>query len=125
MTGYYRAICKNSLFRRMQWELITRYVISKKFTKSQQHYSTIEKEALALLLALQQFEMYLDTCNGPVLVCTDHNPLVFLFRMSNSNQRLMRRSLLIQGFNLEIRHKKGCENVLADALSRAPCQSEN
>ncbi len=98
---------------------------SKKFTKSLQHYSTIEKESLALLLALQHFEMYLDACNGPVLVYTDHNPLVFLFRMSSSNQRLMRWSLLIQGFNLEIRHKKGCENVLADALSRAPFQSEN
>lgn len=94
---------------------------SRKFTKSQQRYSTIEKEALALLLALQHFEIYLDACNVPILVYTDHNPLVFLFRMSNSNQRLMRWSLLIQGFNLEIRHKKGCENVLADALSRAPC----
>ncbi len=27
MTGYYRDFCKNTLFRRMQWELITRYVI--------------------------------------------------------------------------------------------------
>lgn len=98
---------------------------SRKFTKSQRHYSTIEKEALALLLALQHFEIYLDACNVPILVYTDHNPLVFLFRMSNSNQRLMRWSLLIQGFNLEIRHKKGCENVLADALSRAPCNLED
>ncbi len=91
---------------------------SKKFTKSQQHYS-------ALLLALQHFENYLDACNVHILVYTDHNPLVFLFRMSNSNQRLMRWSLLIQGFNLEIRHKKGYDNVLADALSRAPCKSED
>lgn len=98
---------------------------SKKFTKSQQHYSTIEKEALALLLALQHFEIYLDACTIPILVYTDHNPLVFLFRMSNSNQRLMRWSLLIQGFNLEIRHKKGCENVIADALSRAPSKPES
>ncbi len=32
---------------------------SKKFSKCQQRYSTIEKEALALLLALQHFEVYL------------------------------------------------------------------
>lgn len=56
---------------------------SKKFTKSQQHYSTIEKEALVLLLELQHIEVYLDACNVLILVYTDHNPLVFLFRMSN------------------------------------------
>lgn len=59
---------------------------SKKFSKSQQNYSTIEKEALALLLALQHFEVYLGGSNSPITVYTDHNPLVFLMRMSNSNQ---------------------------------------
>ena len=38
---------------------------------------------------------------------------------SNNNQRLMRWSLLTQDYNLEIRHKRGADNVLADALSRA------
>ncbi len=31
---------------------------SKKFSKCQRNYSTIEKEALALVLALKHFEMY-------------------------------------------------------------------
>jgi hypothetical protein len=30
----------------------------------------------------------------------------------------MRWALLAQGYNLEIRHKKGTDNVVADALSR-------
>ncbi len=93
---------------------------SKKFSKCQKHYSTIEKEALALLLALQHFEVYLGSGSGsPIVVYTDHNPLVFLSRMSNSNQRLMRWSLIVQEFNLDIRYKKGTENIVADALSRA------
>lgn len=91
---------------------------SKKFSKSQQNYSTIEKEALALLLALQHFEVYLGGSNSPITVYTDHNPLVFLMRMSNSNQRLMRWSLIVQEYNIDIRHKKGADNVVADALSR-------
>lgn len=91
---------------------------SKKFAKCQQRYSTIEKEALALLLALQHFEVYLGSNCNPVVVYTDHNPLVFLWRMCNSNQRLMRWSLIIQEYNLDIQHRKGSENIVADALSR-------
>lgn len=91
---------------------------SSKFNRHQINYSTIEKEALALLLALQHFEVYVGSTPLPVVVFTDHNPLVFLSRMFNHNQRLMRWALVVQDFNLDIRHKKGSENVLADALSR-------
>ncbi|KAL6460928.1 hypothetical protein MHYP_G00308940 [Metynnis hypsauchen] len=90
---------------------------SRKFVKHQLAYSTIEKEALALLLALQHFEVYLDGSPTPLVIYTDHNPLVFLQRMSNSNHRLMRWSLILQGFNLII-HKKGTDNIIADTLSR-------
>ncbi|KAL0152767.1 hypothetical protein M9458_052490 [Cirrhinus mrigala] len=92
---------------------------SKKFNESQRRYSTVEKEALALLLALRHFDVYLSANPFPVRVYTDHNPLVFLSRMQNLNQRLMRWSLIIQEYNLEIVHKRGSEMVLSDALSRA------
>ncbi|KAF7649319.1 hypothetical protein LDENG_00143470, partial [Lucifuga dentata] len=92
---------------------------SKKFNRHQLNYSTIEKEALALLQALQHFEIYVGSSSQPVQVFTDHNPLVFLSQMCNANQRLMRWSLLLQHFNLRISHKKGTENVIADALSRS------
>lgn len=91
---------------------------SKKYNRHQLNYSTIEKETLALLLALQHFEVYVGSSSLPVVVYTDHNPLVFLARMYNHNQRLMRWALMAQEYNLEIRHKKGSENIIADALSR-------
>uniref|UniRef100_A0AAY4E6M7 ribonuclease H n=1 Tax=Denticeps clupeoides TaxID=299321 RepID=A0AAY4E6M7_9TELE len=92
---------------------------SKKFSKCQRNYSTIEKEALALVLSLKHFEVYVGGSCVPLVVFTDHNPLVFLSRMCNLNQRLMRWSLFLQEYNLDIHHKKGVENVVADALSRA------
>lgn len=91
---------------------------SRKFNKHQSNYSTIEKETLALLLALQFFEVYLGSSSLPTIVFTDHHPLVFLSRMYNANQRLMRWALFVQNYHLEIHHKKGSENILADALSR-------
>lgn len=50
---------------------------SKNFSKCQLHYSTIEKEAVALMLALQHFEVYVGGSSTPVVVYTDHNPLYF------------------------------------------------
>ena len=91
---------------------------SKKFDKHQKNYSTIEKECLALLLALQHFEVYVSSPPLPVLVYTDHNPLTFLSKMRNKNQRLLRWSLTMQEYNLDIMHIKGKDNVIADALSR-------
>lgn len=91
---------------------------SKKFNPHQRVYSTIEKEALALILALKHFEVYVGSAVAPVIVYTDHNPLVFIHQMRNTNHRLMRWALFLQAFNVEVRHIKGRDNVLADTLSR-------
>lgn len=91
---------------------------SKKLDKHQKWYSTIEKEALALVLALEHFEVYVGGSGVPTLVFTDHNPLVFLDRMRNKNRRLMNWSLRLQSFNISISHIRGKDNVVADALSR-------
>ena len=63
---------------------------SVKFNCHQLNYSTIEKETLALLLALQHFAVYVSSSLSPVTVFTECNPLVFLLWMYNHNQRLMR-----------------------------------
>lgn len=91
---------------------------SKKFNKSQQHYSTIEKECLALVLALQHFEVYLSSSSLLIHVFSDHNPLVFLNRVKNKNHRLLRWSLMLQEYNLDIKHIRGKDNLIADCLSR-------
>lgn len=91
---------------------------SAKFKPFQLNYSTIEKETLAMLLALQHFDMYVGSGPFPVSVYTDHDPLVFLNQIYNSNQCLMRWALLAQIYNLVIRHKKGRDKIVADALSR-------
>ncbi len=47
---------------------------SRKFLKAQQNYSTIEKETLALVMALQQFEVYLGSSSLPIQVYTITTP---------------------------------------------------
>lgn len=91
---------------------------SRKFNNSQRNYSTIEKEILAVILALQHFNVYVDSPIEPVVVYSDHNPLVFAHKFKNNNQRLARWSLILQEYNLSIQHIRGKDNVIADALSR-------
>lgn len=93
---------------------------SRKFNNHQRNYSTIEKEALALILALQHFEVYVGGNSSAVIVYSDHNPLTFLHSLKNPNQRLMCWCLFLQPFHLDVRHVKGSANAVADALSRAP-----
>ncbi|ESO91478.1 hypothetical protein LOTGIDRAFT_105775, partial [Lottia gigantea] len=50
----------------------------------------------------------------PIEVFTDHNPLVFLHKMKNKNQRLMRWSLSLKEFSIV----NILDNIIADALSR-------
>ena len=95
------------------------YYFSKKFNKHQRNYSTIEKECLSLILALQHFEVYLASSVTPIVIFSDHNPLTFIHKMKNKNQRLLRWSLILQEHNIDIRHIKGKDNIIPDALSRA------
>ena len=93
---------------------------SAKLKKHQLNYSTIDKEALALVLALQRFECYLHPGTQITKIFTDHNPLAFLHAMKNKNQRILRWALLTQPFNLEVHHIKGMDNIIANTLSRSP-----
>ena len=63
---------------------------SKKFNKHQKNYSTIEKECLSLILALQHFEVYVTSSSSSTVVFSDHNPFIFIHKMKNKNQRLLR-----------------------------------
>jgi len=89
---------------------------SKRFSEAQSRYSTIEKEALALLTAVRVFRVYFGT--DPVKVYTDHSPLQFLNKMSHHNDKLLRHTLELQHYNIEIVHRSGASNVIPDLLSR-------
>ena len=91
---------------------------SKIFNVHQKNYSITEKECLALILAIQHFDIYISSSSNPTIVYTDHSPLVFLHKMKDKNRRLLNWSLMLQEYSLQIEHVKGKDNICAGALSR-------
>ena len=89
---------------------------SRKLLPREQAYSTVEKECLAIVLAVRHFRAYL--LGRPFVIQTDHRALQWLHQFKEKNARLTRWSLVLQPYSFTIQHRKGKANANADALSR-------
>ncbi|RVW98199.1 Retrovirus-related Pol polyprotein from transposon 17.6 [Vitis vinifera] len=86
------------------------YYASKTLNEAQRNYTTIEKELLAVVFALDKLRAYL--VGSFIIVFTDHSALKYLLTKQDAKARLIRWILLLQEFDLQIRDKKGVENVV-------------
>ncbi|GKA05857.1 reverse transcriptase domain-containing protein [Tanacetum coccineum] len=89
---------------------------NKTMTDAQAHYTTNEKELLAVVYAFEKFRPYLVL--SKTTVYTDHSNLKYLLAKQDAKPRLLCWILLLQEFDAIIRDKKGAENLAADHLSR-------
>jgi hypothetical protein len=92
------------------------YYASKTLNDAQVNYATTEKELHAVVFAFEKFRSYI--VNSKVIVYTDHAAIKYLLSKKDAKPRLIRWILLLQEFDMEIRDKKGSDNVIDDHLSR-------
>ena len=92
------------------------YYARKTLNEAQRNYTTIEKELLAVVYALDKFHAYL--VGSDIVIFTNHSAFKYLLTKQNAKARLIRWVLLLQEFNLQIKDKKGVENVVVDHLLR-------
>ena len=95
---------------------------SRQLNKAERNYSTIDRELLGIHSAILHFRYFLE--GRDFTVYTDHKPLVAAIKKKKSG-RQSRHLATISEFTTDIQHVTGKDNVVADALSRAPVQPVN
>lgn len=96
---------------------------SRLLSPAERNYSATEREALALVWALQKWRVYL--LGVPVKAITDHEALSFLSRSPTYNARILRWFLTLQDYQLTIQYLPGKLNTTADTLSRLDDENPN
>ena len=90
-------------------------------TESTNHI--VEKEAQAIVECVRKWRHYL--AGKHFTIITDQRGLSFMFdttaRGKIKNDKILRWRMELMPYSFDIRHRPGCENSVADALSRAHC----
>ena len=92
---------------------------SRALTETEKKYSQTEKEALAIVWAVEHFHLFLFSSEFTLI--TDHKPLEIIYgqRTAKTSARIERWILRLQPYAFKIMYKSGANNP-ADYLSRHP-----
>ena len=91
---------------------------SRKLHDPDTRYSAIDRELLAIYLAIRHFRHFVE--GRAFTIFTDHKPLIFALSSANSDKWTPTQTphlSFISQFTSDIRHINGKDNVVADALS--------
>lgn len=102
------------------------YMASASLSEAEKNYAQLHREALAIVFALKKFHKFV--FGHFVTIFTDCQPLPAIFSGKKDistviNSRFLRWMLLLQNYDVEIRHRPKRLTVNADALSRLPCNA--
>jgi hypothetical protein len=101
--------------------------ISSTLSTTEQNYSQLHREGLAIIFALKKFHKYI--YGNKFTLCSDNQALKEIFSPKKatsqiSSSRLQRWALMLSMYNYEFKHRPAREMTHVDALSRLPLKEE-
>lgn len=89
--------------------------IRQKLTPADMKYATIEREALQIKWAIEEFHYYL--AGRHFTLMTDHAPLQWMEKAKDNNPRVTVWFLSLRDFMYQMQHRAGVQHGNADSLS--------
>ena len=96
-------------------ERVVQY-LSKQYNESQMKWSCIEREAYAMVYAVQKLRHYL--VGQKFTIVTDHRPLKWLMEGECKNAKVQRWALTLQECDCDVEYRPGLKHRNADTMSR-------
>lgn len=100
-------------------------IFSRTLSKHEFLYDTADKEFLAIHSALLHFKSWIQSSPLPIIIFNDHKNLEDLSHSRKFSKRLFRWSSTFAEFNTHFAFVSSKENIVADAISRAPHLNSN
>jgi len=95
--------------------------MSRTMQPAEVNYDVHDKELLAIIKALEEWEQYLPHFGGtPTTIISDHQNLQYFMTARQVKPRHIRWKEFLSGFNVKITYRPGKSSTKPDALSRRP-----
>ena len=90
------------------------------FSSTERSYSTTEREMLALIKAIRKWKGYF--LFKKLEIQTDHKSLTGIMNLKDPHGRIARWTHELSEFSFNLKHIKGTDNIIPDALSSRHAQ---
>lgn len=89
---------------------------SRKLTDTEQKWSTLDKETMAIVWSIEKLRVFL--LGRHFVVKSDHKPISYLFKSEKVPDKVIRWRTRLSDYSFKVEYIQGSENFVADCMSR-------
>lgn len=91
---------------------------SKRCSPAERNYTIHDRELLAIIRGLEEYDAELRSLLEPFSILTDHDSLRYFMKVQRLNDRQIRWAERLDQYNYRLVFRPGKDNIVADSLSR-------
>jgi len=91
---------------------------SKSMSPTERNYQVYNRELMAVIRSLREWQCYIYGSDYTTIVWTDHHNLTYYTHPQKLTRRQVRWMVELMDYDIKLQHKAGSKMIVADALSR-------